>query len=313
MQAVVIDKGELRFEPRPDPVPGDTEILVAVRAAGLNGADILQRQGRYPAPPGWPTDIPGMEMAGDVVSVGSRVTRHAVGDRVMALLGGGAQATLATVEESHALPVPKDLTWAEAGGFPEVFFTAFDALGTQARLQMGERLLVSGAAGGVGTAAVQLGAVAGAHVVASVRDAERREGVVELGAAEVIDPADVDRHGPYDVVLELVGAESLSSALGLLATGARIVVIGIGAGARLELDLRALMGHRARISGSTLRSRSPQEKAVVAEAVAHHVLPLLAAGRIRVPVCETVPMSDAAAGYDRFAAGSKLGKIVLMA
>ena len=177
MHAVVIREGQLYWEERDDPVPGDTELLVAVRAAGLNAADLVQRAGFYPAPPGWPVDIPGMEFAGEVVAVGRQVTLFSPGDRVMAVVGGGAQATMAFVDESHALPVPDGLSWAEAGGFPEVFTTAYDGLFRQAELQMGERVLVSGAAGGVGTAAVQLAAQAGAMVTATVRDPERREAV----------------------------------------------------------------------------------------------------------------------------------------
>src|SRR5271168_1551603 len=144
---VVIRDTHLHWEERDDPVPGDTELLVAVRAAGLNAADLVQRAGFYPAPPGWPADIPGMEFAGEVVAVGRQVTLFAPGDRVMAVVGGGAQATLAFVDETHALPVPDGLSWAEAGGFPEAFTTAYDALFRQADLQMGERVLISGAAG----------------------------------------------------------------------------------------------------------------------------------------------------------------------
>jgi NADPH:quinone reductase len=313
MQAVVIVDGDLRFVERPDPVPGDTEVVVAVRAAGLNGADIAQRAGRYPAPPGVPADVPGLEMAGEIVGVGRQVRRAAVGDRVMALLGGGGQATMAVVDESHLLPVPDGVEWPEAGGFCEVFFTAHDALFTRCGLSMGERLLVTGAAGGVGVAAVQLGAAAGASVVASVRDPARREAVGALGADEVIGPDDAAAHGPYDVVLELVGAASLSAALGAIATEGRLGVIGVGGGSRLELDLLALMGKRARIGGSTLRARSRSEKAAVASAVGAHVLPLLASGTVRVPVCDTFAMAEAGRAYDRFVAGSKLGKVVLVA
>ena len=147
MHAVVIRDGRLSWEERDDPVCGDTELLVAVRAAGLNGADLVQRAGAYPAPPGWPQDVPGMEMAGEVVAVGRQVTLFGPGDRVMAVVGGGAQATMARVDESHALAVPDALPWPEAGGFPEVFWTAYDALFTQAGLRMGERVLVSGGRG----------------------------------------------------------------------------------------------------------------------------------------------------------------------
>ncbi len=313
MHAVVIDGGQLLWEQRPDPEADDHGLLVAVRAAGVNGADLAQREGRYPAPPGWPPDIPGLEMAGEVVSVGQRVTRFAPGDRVMALVGGGAQATLATVDEADALAVPAGLSWPEAGGFMEVFATAFDALFNQARVTLGERVLITGAAGGVGSAGVQLAARAGAHVVASVRDRARHEAVAELGAAEVIEPAGVGDRGPYDVVLELIGAPSLPSALEALATTGRVVVIGVGGGAGLDVDLLALMSRRARLFASTLRSRRRDEKAGLIATLGARVLPLLATGALRVPVDETFAMRDAAAAYERFAAGRKLGKIVLTA
>jgi NADPH2:quinone reductase len=293
MHAVVIRETQLHWEERDDPVARDTELLIAVHAAGLNGADIMQRAGFYPAPPGAPADVPGMEVAGEVVAVGE-------------------QATMAVLDESHALAVPDSLPWPEAGGFPEVFSTAFDALFTQADLRMGERVLVSGAAGGVGTAGVQLAAASGASVVATVRDPGRRQEVAALGAAVVIDPGEVAAHGPYDVVLELVGAASLPTVLPHLATGARVVVIGVGSGAKVELNLLQLMGSRARIGGATLRGRSRREKADVAAGVEAHVLPLLARGRLVVPICETFPMAEADAAYDRFTAGGKLGKIVLL-
>jgi len=312
MHAVVIKDAELHFEERADPIPGDTELLVNVHAAGLNGADLMQRAGRYPAPRGVPADIPGMELAGTVTEIGSAVHAFSPGDRVMTIVGGGAQATMAVVDESHALRVPESLSWAEAGGFPEVFFTAFDALFSQGELALGERVLVSGAAGGVGTAGVQLAAAAGASVVATVRDPARRDEVASLGAEVVIDPSEVAAHGPYDVVLELVGQASLSSVIPQLATGARVVVIGVGSGAKFEINLLALMGARARIGGSTLRGRSRSEKADVAALVNAHVLPLLAAGRIRVPICDTFALADAALAYERFAHGGKLGKVVLV-
>ena len=312
MQAVVIRAGELGLVERPDPTPGDTELLVAVRGAGVNGADLAQRSGAYPAPPGWPIDIPGLELAGEVVRVGRRVRAFSVGDRVMALVGGGGQATLAAVDESHALPVPEGLSWPAAGGFPEAYATAFDALFSQGRLALGERVLVTGASGGVGTAAVQLAAAAGAHVVAAVRDPALREAVAGLGADEVIGPDEITARGPYDLILELVGAPLLGVALPCLAIGGRAVVIGVGAGARLEVDLHDLMRSRAELRGATLRARSRAEKAAVMGALGTSVLALLAAGRLEVPVCETFPLSAAARAYERFAAPGKLGKIVLL-
>ncbi len=313
MRAVVIGAGgALDVVERPAPVPGDTELLVAVRAAGVNSADLAQRDGRYPAPPGWPADVPGLEMAGEVVGVGARVRRFSAGDRVMALVGGGAQATLATVDETNALPLPAGVPWPEAGGFPEAFATAHDALFTQGHLGLGERVLVSGAAGGVGTAALQLAAAAGAHVVAEVRDPSLRDAVTGLGAAEVIGAAEVGRRGPYDLVLELVGGPSLAKALPCLSTGGRAVVVGVGAGATLELDLRLLMSRRAQVRAATLRARSLAEKAGVVAALGAAALPLLAAGRVRVPVAAIFPLARAAAAFERFAAGGKLGKIVLV-
>ena len=310
MRAATIVNEEIRIEDHPDPQPGAGELLVRVRAAGLNGADMLQRRGRYPAPPGSPQDIPGLELAGEVAATGPGAGRFAEGDRVMAIVGGGGQAELALVHERVAMPVPEALDWPAAGGFPEVFTTAHDALFTQAGLDPGEHLLVHGGAGGVGTAAVQLGRSAGARVTATVRNADLRDAVSELGA-EAIDPEGFAERGPFDVVLELVGAPNLAANVGALATGGRVVVIGIGAGAKVELNLAALMGVRGSVRGSTLRARPLEEKAVAARGVERHVLPLVEGGAVRVPVAETFPLDEAAAAYDRFAAGGKLGKVVL--
>ncbi len=312
MHAVTIVEGALVWAERDDPRPGPGELLVQVRAAGVNGADLLQRRGLYPPPPGVVADVPGLELAGEVVAVGEGASRFAPGDRVMSIVAGGGQAELAVVPEGSALRVPDAMSDAEAGGFPEVFSTAHDALVTQAALSAGERVLVSGAAGGVGTAAVQLAHALGATVVASVRSPEARDAVAALGADAVVEPAEVAASGPYDVCLELVGAPALAATLPAMATGGRAVVIGVGAGARLELDLLAVMGRRLRIGGSTRRARSLEDKAAVAAAVARDVLPLVASGAVRVPVWATVSMAEAQAAYDRFAAGGKVGKLVLV-
>jgi putative PIG3 family NAD(P)H quinone oxidoreductase len=312
VHAVTIIDGALEWRTHPDPSPGTGELLVAVRAAGLNGADMMQRQGFYPAPPGAPADIPGLELAGEVVAVGPGVERFAAGDRVMAVVGGGAQAELAVVHERTALPVPDGIDWDEAGGFPEVYTTAHDALFTQCGLTMGERLLVHGAAGGVGTAGVQLGVAAGAHVTATVRNADLRDAVAAFGA-DAVAPDAFAAYSPFDVVLELVGAPNIPADLEALSIGGRIAVIGVGAGAVAELNLFTLMGKRARIHGSTLRVRPLEQKADAARRVEAHVLPLLRDRRIRVPVAAGFPMADAAAAYDHFTAGGKLGKVVLRA
>jgi NADPH2:quinone reductase len=311
MRAATIRDGEVVVDEHPDPQPGAGEVLVRVRAAGLNGADLLQRKGLYPAPAGSPADIPGLELAGEVVANGPGAQRFAEGDRVMAIVGGGGQAELAVVHERQLMPVPATLDWPQAGGTPEVFTTAYDAIFTQCGLSAGERLLVHGAAGGVGTAAVQLGRAAGAHVTATVRNADLRDGVHELGAHDVLEPEGFEEHGPFDVILELVGAPNLPNDVKALSTGGRIVVIGIGAGAKAEVHLGALMGKRGRISASTLRARPLEEKAATARAMERHVLPLLERGDVRVPVAETFALDDVADAYERFAAGGKLGKIVL--
>jgi NADPH:quinone reductase-like Zn-dependent oxidoreductase len=215
------------------------------------------------------------------------------------------------VDEAHALPVPESMSWPEAGGLMEAYATAYDALFVQAELTLGDRVLVSGAAGGVGTAAVQLAAAAGATVVASVRDPAQRDVVASLGAAQVVAPNDVEDAGPYDVVLELVGAASLPAALKALALRARIVVIGVGSGAGVEIDLLRLMGRRARLSASQLRARPSGEKAVLVATLGEKVVPQFAAGRLQVPVLATFPLSEATAAYARFTAGGKAGKIVL--
>jgi NADPH2:quinone reductase len=311
MRAVTIRDQQLAVEEHPDPVPEKSEVLVRVRAAGLNGGDMAQRRGLYPAPPGYPQDIPGMELAGEVATLGPGAERFAEGDRVMAVVGGGGQAELAVVHERLLMPVPPALDWPAAGGLPECFTTAHDALVTQAGLRSGERLLVHGGAGGVGTAAIQLARALGASATATVRRPELHEHVARLGA-DVLAPEDFSPHGPFDVILELVGAPNLTEDMQALATGGRIAVIGVSAGAKAELNLLVLMGKRARIHGSTLRARPLEEKALTARRLEREVLPLFGSGALEVPVAETFPLEEAAAAYDRFEAGGKLGKIVLI-
>jgi NADPH:quinone reductase len=311
MRAVTIRDGQVLLEEHPDPTPGMGEVLVRVRAAGLNGADMMQRRGLYPAPPGSPKDIPGLEFAGVVDALGPSAERFSVGDRVMAIVGGGGQAELAVVHERQLMPVPAALDWPAAGGLPEVFTTAHDAIFTQAQLRPGEHLLVHGGAGGVGTAAIQLAKAAGARVTATVRRESSRAQVAEFGA-EVIGPEGFAEHGPFDVILELVGAPNLADDMNALATGGRICVIGVSAGVKAELNLLALMGKRARLHGSTLRARPLEEKAQAARRLEHEVLPLFETGALSVPIAETFPLAEVATAYDRFAAGGKLGKLVLL-
>ncbi|HEY2327954.1 MAG TPA: zinc-binding dehydrogenase [Gaiellaceae bacterium] len=287
MKAATISNGKLVIQEHPDPVPAGGELLIRVRAAGLNNADRAQIAGHYPAPPGVPPDIPGLECAGETED----------GRRVMALLGGGGQAELVVVDARHVLDVPAGLDWPQAGGFMEAFCTAHDALFTQAQLQAGERLLVNGAAGGVGVAAVQLGVDAGAKVTANAR--HHHEELRALGA-------DTDVGGEYDVILELVGGDNLAHNLERLALRGRVVVIGMGAGSRAEIDFGLLMRTRGRISSSTLRSRSADEKVKVV-----HRLASLDLERFRVPIEAEFPLADVQAAYEMFGAPGKFGKIVV--
>jgi NADPH:quinone reductase len=312
MRAVIVSDGGLRLEERRDPVPGKGEILVAVRAAGINGADIHQRKGRYPAPPGSPQDIPGLELAGEVVGLGDGVLRFKEGDRVMAVVGGGGHVELATLHERAAMPVPDNLDWPEAGGFPEVFTTAHDAIFSQGGLKAGQTLLIHGAAGGVGTAAVQLGRAAGARVIATVRNESLRPEVEKLGATAIA-PDGFEEHGPFDVVLELVGAPNMAGNLNSLTIGGRIVVIGVaGGGAKAEVNLGVLMAKRGTIRASLLRPRPLEEKAIAMRLVERYVLPLVESGAVRVPVAATFALDQAEEAYARFEEGGKLGKIVLL-
>ena len=312
MFAATIADGTVAWREHPDPGPGPGDLLVQVRGAGICKGDLLQVAGFYAPPPGTaPPDLPGMELAGEVVAAGAGCRRFAVGDRVMAVVPGAAQATLAVVPELVAMPIPDQVNWAQAGGFPENYTTAHDALFTQCGLSLGERVCIHGGAGGVGTAAVELAAAAGCEVVASVRNTSLRTSVEALGATVVAPDAFGDA-GPFDVILELVGGVNMPANLAALATGGRIAVIGVGAGAKAEVNLLALMGARGRIHGSTLRGRPLEEKALAARAVERHALPLLGWGDLTVPIAATYPFAEVAAAYERFEQGAKFGKIVLV-
>jgi NADPH:quinone reductase len=297
-----------------DPTPGNGELLIAVKAAGLNNADRMQIAGFYPAPPGSSQTIPGLELAGEVVEAGPDVFRFRKGDRVMAVVGGGALAELAVVHERTVMPIPDEMSWVAAGGFAEGFTTAHDALVTQCALTSGEVVCVHGAAGGVGVAAVQIAAALGATVVATVRDPALRPLVEALAPGKVtaVDPATFGEHGPFDVILELVGASNLGANIAALSLGGRISIIGVGGGgSKTEIDLLALMGKRGRIHGSTLRARALEQKADAARRVEAQVLPHVRSGLITVPIVETFPLADTALAYERFSAGAKFGKIVV--
>ena len=290
---------------RPDPVPLPSEVLVRVTHAGLNPADLIQRAGNYPAPPGSPADIPGLEVAGTVIACGESVTTWRAGDRVFGLVGGGGLSDTVAVHERHVARVPDNLTDREAAAVPEAFITAHDAVFTRAGLAMGETLLVNGASGGVGTAAVQLGAATGARVLANSRS--HSDALVDLGA----EPCPLSEARGVDVVLELVGAANLQASLEALAVRGRIIVVGTGAGADAEISLRALMGRRASLMGTVLRARHMEEKAAAVQVFARSVVPQLASGRVRPVIDRVFPVAEAAAAFDHLAAPGKLGKVLL--
>lgn len=302
----------MRLEERADPVPGDEEVMIAARFAALNGADLAQRAGNYPAPPGAPQDVPGLEVAGVVAAVGRCVREFGVGEHVFGLVGGGGLADRVVAHARHVVRVPDALSAEEAAAVPEAFITAHDAIVTQAGLGLGDVLLVNGANGGLGTAAVQVGVTAGARVFASARSG--LEQLAELGAEPSLPEEAFERvkaAGGADVVLELVGAPNIPADVEALAQLGRIAVVGTGAGADASLLLRPLMARRARIFGTVLRARSLEEKALAVQAFAHDVVPHLATRRIRALVDRTFPAEDAVAAFDAFAGSGKFGKILL--
>lgn len=302
---------------RPDPTPEGDEVLIAASFAGINNGDINQRDGLYPAPPGSPADIPGLEVAGEIVAVGPRVLGRKVGERVMGLVGGGGLADRVAVSERHVVLVPDRLSESEAAATPEAFITAHDAIRGQADLAPGEVLLVNGASGGVGSAAVQIGRAAGAIVVGTSRTEEGRRLITDLGGVAT-DPADVaetiaEASGGRgaDVVLELVGAPNLATDQDVLAFWGRIVIIGVGAGAKAEINLRKLMGVRGRVLASTLRARPSEEKAAAVQAFGREMVPQLARGEVAPIVDRSFPAADIAAAFEHFEKAPKRGKVLL--
>jgi NADPH:quinone reductase-like Zn-dependent oxidoreductase len=272
----------------------------------------MQRLGFYPAPPGWPQDIPGLELAGEVIELGEGVSPSLLNKRVCAIVGGGGQSTHCIVPAEHLTLVPDAISYNEAGGFAEAFTTAFDALVRQGHLTSGDRVLISGASGGVGTAAIQIASALGAHVIAVTRTPEHHELLKQLGANETIiieQVASIDR---VNVVLELVGAAHLNAAQHVLAPSARIVVIGVGGGgSTAELNLLNFMSTRATLTGSTLRARSREEKAEVITHVNKILLPLWQSGKLKVLINKSFEIEEVENAYNFFAERGKLGKVIL--
>jgi len=302
---------------RPDPIAGDEEVLIRAAFAGLNGADVAQRAGHYPAPPGWPADIPGLEVAGVIEAVGSKVRGWEIGDRAYGLVGGGGLADLVAVHERCVVPVPPQLNDREIAAIPEVFITAHDAVVSQAGLRPGETLLVHGASGGVGSAAVQIGVALGATVIGISRHAEGRAAVKGLGGIAIDADGwedsvlEVTGGRGANVILELVGAPNFSGNLRVIARRGRLAIVGIGAGQKVELMLRDLMTKRATIFGTTLRARPLEEKIEAIQSFHRECGPHLASGRMQPIIDRTFPWAEAPDALARMEGSGKVGKVLL--
>lgn len=312
----------LSYTEVPDPDPATGEVLIRVAATAVNRADVLQRKGFYPPPPG-ASELLGLECSGTIVALGAEVTGWRVGDRVCALLAGGGYAELVAVPAAQLLPVPAGVDLVDAAGLPEVVCTVWSNLVMTARLAPGELLLVHGGSSGIGTMAIQLGKAIGARVaVTASRDASL-QACRELGADITINYTEGDwvdtlrrEAGGADVILDVVGAKYLQRNVSALADGGRLVVIGLLGGARAELDLNALMAKRRSVIGTTLRSRpvaGPGSKGEVVEQVREHVWPLLESGTITPVVQSRYPLAEAAKAHAELEAGGHLGKILLIA
>jgi NADPH2:quinone reductase len=309
----------LKVIQRPVPTPKEGEVLVRVKVAGVNRPDVIQRQGGYPPPPGAP-DILGLEIAGEIAATGPKATRFAVGTPVMALVPGGGYADYAVVHESNALPVPAGLSFEEAGAIPETYFTVWTNVFDRGRLRSGETLLVHGGTSGIGTTAIQLAKAFGARVIATAGSGEKCDACLRLGADVAVNYRNQDfvtaakeatGGRGVDVILDMVGGDYISRNYEAAAQDGRIVQIAFLDGPKAEVDFRRLMVKRLTHTGSTLRPRSPSEKAEIAVALADKVWPLLAQGRCRPVMDSTFAFEDVAKAHARMDGGEHIGKIVL--
>ncbi|MFO1408019.1 MAG: NAD(P)H-quinone oxidoreductase [Steroidobacteraceae bacterium] len=321
MRAIAIRDGKggadaLHVVDRPVPAPAPGQVLVRVRAAGVNRPDILQRVGFYPPPPGAPETL-GLEVAGEVAAVGEGAPRWQVGDRVAALLGGGGYAEYAVVDARHALPVPRGLDDAAAAALPETVFTVWSNVFERGRLAAGETLLVHGANSGIGVTAIQMARAAGARVIATARGVDKAARARALGADLAIDAGEGDwsvavrEAGGANVVLDMVGATYFDRNVDVLLPDGRLVVIATLTGHQATLDLRRLMLKRLTVTASTLRARDADEKARLARAVEQHVWPWIESGAVRVPVDRAFPLERAGEAHAWLEGGSQFGKVVL--
>jgi putative PIG3 family NAD(P)H quinone oxidoreductase len=321
MMAIEVEGGKgpaeaLKLAPAPRPEPGPGEILIRIAAAGVNRADLTQRRGAYPPPPGASTII-GMEAAGEVAALGEGAPRWRVGDRVTALMAGGGYADYAAVDARHALPIPAGLDFVQAACLPETTFTVFSNVFEIAALKPGETLLLHGATSGIGVTAIQMAKAFGARVIATSRGSEKTAKAKALGADLSIDSSTDDwvegvkAAGGADVVLEMVGGDHIAKDLAVLRPNGRIVVIAFPAGAQAMVDLNAILRRRLTVTGSTLRGRDADEKARLAAAVEAKVWPLIASGQLKPVVDAVFPLAEASKAHARLEEGSHVGKVIL--
>jgi putative PIG3 family NAD(P)H quinone oxidoreductase len=301
--------------------PVGDQVLVQIKAAGLNRADLAQLMGRYPAPAGYPQEIPGMEFAGEVVAIGDLVTKFAIGDRVFGIIAGGAQAEVLLTRESVLVKVPENLSFTDAAGVPEVLMTAHDAIFTQADLKQGETLLIHAVGSGVGLAALQLAKVAGAVTIGTSRTADKLEACKEFGldhavltngSVDLAEAVSAATGGEgVNVVLDLVGAVNFEANLKSLALKGRIMLVGLTGGATAEFNLGQALYKRAKIIGTSLRGRSDKEKAGVTEAFVRDVIPLLESGKVRPNIDKVFELADVRKAYEYLESNASFGKVVL--
>jgi putative PIG3 family NAD(P)H quinone oxidoreductase len=317
MHAIVIENpGEpdvLRWTEVPDPIAGPGEVLLDIVAAGINRADISQRQGSYPPPPGAP-EYPGLEASGRIAALGEGVTGWRVGDEVCALLAGGGYAERVAVPAGQLLPIPKGVSLVEAAGLPEVVCTVWSNVFMLADLQEGESFLVHGGASGIGTIAIQLAKARGARVLCTAGSEEKLQRCRELGADIAINYRTEDfvkEAAPVDVILDNIGADYLTRNVETLGTGGRLMIIGFQSGAVAEFNLGKLMRRRASVQSTGLRARPREEKAEIVASVREHVWPLVESGAVRPVIDRTVPMWDAAAGHRILEESTHVGKVLL--
>lgn len=306
----------------PTPVPAPHEVLVRVHASALNRADLLQRLGRYPAPPGWPADIPGLEFAGEVAATGSDTTRWRTGDRVFGLVGGGGHAEYVTAHEATIARIPDSLTWHEAAAIPEAFITAYDAMVTQGRLRAGERVVVHAVASGVGLAAVQVARTWGARAFGTSRSASKLAVASSLGmddgvalpvSPEPFPPAVAawsDGHGT-DLTLDLVGGAYLPASIEAAAPRGRIILVGAMGGGSAQVDVRLILGKRLTLQGTVMRARELSERIAVAEAFAADIVPRVASSEFVPSIDAVFPLARIADAHARLASNETVGKVVI--